>query len=248
MTKLFTMMAVLMSLTVPAHAQSWEPFLIHPNLFIAIDKDSIRAYPGAVFAIMSETFPDVPFTFYKQMVYTCGSGDLYTYKPKGNYLDLQDEIAPSDPVLEESPKYQFDISSYCHKPKDKRDLEVPVALSMDAKTMTTIMVSETKISGSKVSIWTNHYSLTKKPKILNGKPVVSKGKTQYEDVIDHRKGIVTSNDLLDCANDNFVGLSFTKYDQNGKVIESYSTPTKKMTPIPKSVGGQIYKFGCSLRN
>lgn len=231
----------------PSWAETWEWLASTQGKIVTINTESIRSFQGSVFAVISITNPELQWTAYNKLLYSCGSRELYYFDYSPKYPDVyMHPPFPTEPDLLNGLDMKFDIHSYCYKSKSKDDIELPLAISDDKQSMTTILLSETKIDGNNVSIWTNNYKLFSKPLMNKGKQLKLDGEALFAKSVNKRAGSTTVNFVSNCSNDHYFSRRFIRYDGNGKVVESYSTPSDKQVPVPRTVGGQIFKISCGF--
>lgn len=239
---------LLCSLATTAHAAKWENFIQSRAGMNSIDLDSIRTYEGVVFAVtageITATGNKRNFLYY-QVLYICRTGQLYSFSTSTEYPNLYKQSPESGRLYDENYKEaQFNLSPYCGKVKSKDDIEAPFFTGEDYTF--SILLSETKISGNTVSIWTNRYPLVVKPYFRNGKRVIINGEKVSVSSVDTKKGHETSRHLVDCKTESLSSVSRTAYDPRGNVIFSDSGKSESIIPAPRTVGKQIVELACSF--
>lgn len=235
---------VITPLVISAYGQAaeWVTFK-SDGLTSMIDTDSIKKYPGLVYAVTKASLTK-DLTAYHQTFYSCASKKLYYSAPTTTYPDLEDKPKPTTVWPQESDQLQFNIHNYCRNSNNsKDDVELPIGMSGDDTHFETFLAKETEIKGDDVLAWTSTYNVSKtlayKMKDRDHTPV-------YNYKINLNEGYMVNRVAVNCTRKSLKLLESYKYNKSGKAISSIAQPKEEISTVPKSHGRHVADILCSL--
>ena len=245
----------LVALSNVAFAANWIPIKGSNLQGLVIDSQSISAYPGMVVFTSRHGASDTnSLFFFNKAAYLCGSREVWGIATKiESSKNIDDSVfipEVSDAGIREYlsiPSITNHLKQFCGSRLSKKSVEIPIGISNTEVRF--FLAKETSFSGKNIQAWTKNFNYITTPYIVNGEPLVIKGETIMNRVIQRDGSYEVVSFEYDCLEKTSRINDIVKY--SGGNVQSSSGDLSKTAKfervVPGSVGQQKLEFVCSLK-
>lgn len=243
---------LLLLFTHSSHASDWKEVKFDGIKKMAINKSSIRSFPGLVVFDIRFSLDPPSDNFFSRFAYLCSSKEVWgissTVSKDVEITDfelLPDSASKGIQKAFMTPSIVSFVSGNCGKNYSKEPLEIPIARTDNTVIM--LIAKETVISVDKRSTWEKFYKYSNEPVLVNGQPQILNGKPLTTTKVQRDLDFGVINTEYNCRNKTSVVMVASQYLNDKSAPQTFRAENPQPSRVlPGSSGQAALEFVCNL--